>query len=215
LSGNFRERTEKRKFVGGALLVMVQHPFDLVDGTGVGTGLELKQQGHPFDALPVHGIRVTPLIDQAETQTFKDEPQVAWGVGFEKTAICVPLTASRIRALTGNGNQQAAINLEASLDRQRGIEQFRGVDVHQHGAAQDPIELTAERHREIRQQSLNDSPLEFRVELLGQLDKLWSPIQPKRLKALTAQLSQVATRATTYVQNAAARRKSRGKSSPQ
>ena len=87
--------------------------------------------------------------------------------------------------------------------------------MHQHGAAQDPIKLTTKRHREIRQQSLNDSPLEFRVELLGQLDKLRSPIQPKRLKALTAQLSQVATRATTYVQNAAARRKRRGKASPQ
>jgi len=52
------------------------------------------------------------------------------------------------------------------------------------------------------------------VELLGQLDKLRSPIQPKWLKALTAQLSQVATRATTYVQNAAAWRKSRGKAFP-
>ena len=53
------------------------------------------------------------------------------------------------------------------------------------------------------------------MELLGQLDKLLSAIHPEWLKALTAQLSQVATRATTYVQNAAARRKSRGKSSPQ
>ncbi len=87
--------------------------------------------------------------------------------------------------------------------------------MHQHCAAKDPIKLTAKRHWEIRQQSLNDSPVEFRVELLGQLDKFRSPIQPKWLKALTAQLSQVATRATTYIQYAAARRKSRGKSTTQ
>ena len=87
--------------------------------------------------------------------------------------------------------------------------------MHQHCAAKDPIKLTAKRHWEIRQQSLNDSPVEFRVELLGQLDKLRSPIQTERLKALTTQLSQIATGAATNVQYAAARRESRGKASPQ
>ena len=64
-------------------------------------------------------------------------------------------------------------------------------------------------------QRLSCSSREFSVDHLGQLDKLRSPIQPKWLTTLTAQLTKVTTRATTYVQYAAARRESRGKSTIQ
>lgn len=42
LGGDFRERTKEREFVCGALLVMIQHPFDLIDRSGVGARFELK-----------------------------------------------------------------------------------------------------------------------------------------------------------------------------
>lgn len=32
---------------------------------------------HPFNALAIHGIRVTPLIHQAEAETLKDQSQEA------------------------------------------------------------------------------------------------------------------------------------------
>ena len=64
-----------------------------------------------------------------------------------------------------------------------------------------------------KEQYLYDSPHQFRVELMGQLNKIRSAIQPESLEALMTQLRQIATGTVTNVQNSAARRDSRGESS--